>query len=252
MACQSCTDLVGVSTDCAAIWHDIEPARREKVSVITNGIDLAAFPFKAGRLNAPPRAVSVARLSAVKDPITLLQATRRVLDEQPAFRLDLVGDGPPQGGGAGNRRSAPRRRGSSPRRSHHVRPVLEEASFFVLSSTSEGVSLTLLEAMASGLPVMATRVGGTPEVVEHGKTGILVPPRAPEALADAMLTMLRKPWLRQRMSLAARRRVEDRFDIRKTVDAYEQMYLRAFDGTRLRLGSGVTGAESRSARGATS
>jgi glycosyltransferase involved in cell wall biosynthesis len=237
LACRICTDLVGVSADCAAIWHDVEWARRDKVSVITNGIDLAAFPFSPRPMDAPPRAVSIARLCSVKDPVTLLLATRLVLDREPAFRLDLVGDGPlrPE-----VERAIVRLRLSDAVRVHgalnDVRPVLGGASFFVLASTSEGVSLTLLEAMATGLPVVATRVGGNPEVVDQGVTGVLVPPREPEALADAMLWMLRQPGPRERMGRLARRRAEEHFDIRRTVAAYEEMYLRAFNTRRQRLG----------------
>jgi glycosyltransferase involved in cell wall biosynthesis len=237
LACRVCTDLVGVSADCASIWRDIERARPEKVSTITNGVDLAAFPFSPRPAGGPPRAVSVARLSSVKDPVTLLLATRRVLDREPGFRLDLAGDGPLR---FEVEQAIVRLRLGGAVRMHgaidDVRPVLSGASFFVLASTSEGVSLTLLEAMAVGLPVVATRVGGTPEVVDHGVTGVLVPPRAPEALADAMLWMLRQPGQRERMGRLARCRVEDRFDVRRTVAAYEQMYLRALNARRQRAG----------------
>jgi len=237
-ACRLCTNLVGVSADCAAIWHDIERAGREKVSIVTNGVDLAAFPFSPRPLDGPPRAVSVARLSSVKDPVTLLVAARRVLDLEPGFRLDLVGDGPLR---SEVEQSIVRLRLGDAVRMHgaidDVRPVLSGASFFVLASTSEGISLTLLEAMAAGLPVVATRVGGSPEVVDQGVTGVLVPARAPDALADAMLWMLRQPGPRERMGRLARRRVEARFDVRRTVAAYEQMYLRAFNARCLRAGS---------------
>ena len=237
LACSICTDLVGVSADCAAIWHEIERARPEQVSVITNGVDLATFPCSSGPVDVPPRAVSIARLCAVKDPITLLLATRRVVDHEPAFRLDLVGDGPLR---SEVEQSIVRLRLDHAVRVHgavdDVRLVLKGASFFVLASTSEGVSITLLEAMAAGLPVVTTRVGGNPEVVDEGETGVLVAPRAPEALADAMLSMLRQPSVRERMGRSARRRVENCFDLRRTVAAYEQMYLRAFNGRRQRAG----------------
>jgi glycosyltransferase involved in cell wall biosynthesis len=229
-ACRSCSDLVGVSRDCAAIWHELESADADKVSVITNGIDVSAFPYSSRPEPAPPRAVCVARLSAVKDPLTLLRATRRVVDIEPAFRLDLVGDGPLRSAveaAIGELRlgDAVRVRGTM----DDVRAALMEASFFVMASTSEGVSMTLLEAMATGLPVVATRVGGNPEVVADGKTGLLVPPRAPEALANAMLWMLQHSAARQRMGRDARRRVEERFSLRQTVDAYEQLYRRAVE-----------------------
>jgi glycosyltransferase involved in cell wall biosynthesis len=241
VACRVCSDLVGVSSDCAAIWRDVESANAAKVSVITNGIDLAAFPCWSGHMDEPARAVSVARLSAVKDPVTLLHAARRVVDRYPAFRLDLVGDGPlrPEVEGTIARLhlgDVVRVRGTV----EDVSGALRGASFFVLASTSEGVSLTLLEAMATGLPVVATRVGGTPEVVSHGETGLLVPPRAPEQLADAMLWLLRRPDVRRRMGAESRRRVENRFNVLHTVDAYEQMYARAVDAYNRRRAGRAT------------
>jgi glycosyltransferase involved in cell wall biosynthesis len=235
LACHLCTNLVGVSADCAAIWHDVERAAPGKISVIPNGVDLTAFPVFPRVGKGPVRAVSVARLAAVKDPVTLLQAARRVLDREPDFRLDLVGDGPLRS--EVEQTIVKLRLGDRVYLHGHVddvRGVLNEASFFVLASTSEGVSLTLLEAMAAGLPVVATRVGGNPEVVGHGETGVLVPPGAPDALADAMLWMFRQPRARERMGLLARRRIEDRFQVRRTVEAYEHMYLRAFDAQRQR------------------
>ena len=230
IACRVCSDLIGVSSDCASIWRDVEAADAAKVSVITNGIDLTAFPRWSGDADEPARAVSVARLNEVKDPLTLLQATRRVVDRHPGFRLDLVGDGPLRADVEAS--IVQLRLGASVRVHGTVEDVsgtLGGASFFVLASLSEGVSLTLLEAMATGLPVIATRVGGTPEVVAHGETGLLVPPRSPEQLADAMSWLLRRPDVRRRMGQASRRRVEDRFNVLHTVDAYERMYLRAFE-----------------------
>src|SRR6202011_4898704 len=74
---------------------------------------------------------------------------------------------------------------------HDVPALLARASLFVLPSLTEGVSLTLLEAMARGLPVVATHVGGNPEVVADGETGLLTPPGDPAALAQAMLRLRR-------------------------------------------------------------
>jgi glycosyltransferase involved in cell wall biosynthesis len=94
---------------------------------------------------------------------------------------------------------------------------------FVLSSDHEGLPVALLEAMAAGRAVVATRVGGVPEVVRHRSEGILVPPRDPAALADAMVTVLDDVDLRDRLGAAARRRVA-RFDIRHTVRRHEEVY----------------------------
>ncbi len=94
---------------------------------------------------------------------------------------------------------------------------------FALPSLQEGLSIALLEAMALGKPVVVTRVGGFPEVVEHGREGLIVPPGNPMALADAIVTILRDPSLRERMGWAARRRAA-RFDIRQTVSRIEAVY----------------------------
>jgi glycosyltransferase involved in cell wall biosynthesis len=106
-----------------------------------------------------------------------------------------------------------------------VAATLAGASMLVLSSITEGLSLALLEAMASGLPVVATKVGGNAEVAVDGETGLLVPPRSPNELAAAMLTIFRQPELARRMGMAGRKRVEDKFDSRRMVAQYESLYL---------------------------
>jgi len=104
--------------------------------------------------------------------------------------------------------------------------LLAEASILVLPSDWEGVPLTVLEAMAAGKPVVATAVGGVPELVDEGKTGFLVPPQAPDALAGAILRLARDPELRKRMGEVARKRALERFDIRQTAQAYGELYLK--------------------------
>src|SRR5262249_51411029 len=105
-----------------------------------------------------------------------------------------------------------------------VATLLTQGRIFVLSSITEGVSLTLLEAMARGLPVVATAVGGNPEVVCANETGFLVPPRNPESLAEALSALWTRPDLCARMGAAGRRRVESLFDVRRMVAAYESTY----------------------------
>jgi glycosyltransferase involved in cell wall biosynthesis len=106
-----------------------------------------------------------------------------------------------------------------------VPALLARARLFVLSSITEGISLTLLEAMARGLPIAATRVGGNPEVVADGETGLLVPPGGSEALASAVSRLWTSPEMCARMGVAGRHRAEARFDVRRMVAEYERLYL---------------------------
>ncbi len=119
--------------------------------------------------------------------------------------------------------------------------LLARARLFVLPSRSEGIPLTALEAMACGLPVVATRVGGLPEVVDDGVTGLLVPPADPAALAEAMVAIWNDPDRGDRMGHAGRLRAEERFDVRRMVAQYEALYLEGL-GSGQRLGAGLKAA----------
>ena len=179
-----------------------------KVRVLHNGIDLTRFGVEGGgwrvegedkppdpsspsTLHPPPSTrtgpvVTVARLSPEKDIGTLLHAAALAARSDDAFRLEIAGDGPCM---ADLRRTAAELGLGGVVHFHgQVRDVpalLARAGLFVLPSLTEGVSLTLLEAMACGLAVVATRVGGNPEVVVDGETGLLAPPGDPAALAAA-------------------------------------------------------------------
>ena len=200
-----------------------------RVVLLRNGIDTQRFAF-AGPCRTGP-AVIVARLCADKDLVTLLQAVALVLRDAPDFRLLIAGDGPckyelQQLASELKLTSHVQFVGAV----HDVPSLLRQARLYVLSSISEGVSLTLLEAMASGLPVVATRVGGTPEVVADGVTGLLVPPRDPPALAAALLRLHRDHPLASRLGAAGRRRVVESFDIGRMVAGYEELYVDPKEG----------------------
>lgn len=218
-----CADrIVCVSDDSASLCL-AEGLSRQKVCRIWNGIDTDRFAF-AGPQAAGP-AVMVGRLSPEKDVETLIRATSLVVQQQPSFRLEIAGDGI----------SLPSLQKLSAELGleKHVRflgavrdvaGVLGRASLFALPSLTEGISLTLLEAMARGLPVVATRVGGNPEAVTEGQTGLLVPPRSPEALAHAIRRVQTDPHAAAAMGQAGRWRVEQHFDVRSMVQRYESVY----------------------------
>lgn len=219
--------IVAVSHDAEklTVTHDGIPAR--KVQTIWNGIDLDDFEFRGP--SSAPVAISVARLSQEKDFPTLLQAMKLALTQVPDLKLRLVGDGAERGA----LESLTRALGLTESVEflgdcRDVPDQLAQAALFVSSSLTEGISLTLLEAMAVGLPVVATSVGGNPEIIVDGVTGKLVPPREPAQLAQALVEVCQHPERWQTWGLAGRQRVETNFDVRRMVADYQRLYAELF------------------------
>jgi glycosyltransferase involved in cell wall biosynthesis len=187
----------------------------ERVEVIANGVTAAPVP-PPHRPELPPVILYSGRLRSRKAVAVLLAAMPRVLAAVPKCRLVIVGDGE-QGAQVA---AAVRARGLAahvelagalPRPAAMAR--LAEADVFCLPSIYEGLPLAILEAMAAGLPVVATAVSGNPEAVEDGVTGLLVPAENATALADALIALLADPERRRAMSEAARARIAERFSI---------------------------------------
>lgn len=232
------TQFVTVSRDLARwLVEDVGiPAR--KVSSICNGVDVRRFA--PGQRQAARTALSitaghvvigtVGRLDPVKDQVGLVRAFAAVAHD-PRLVLLIAGDGPCRvelesavsSLGLGGRVRLLGERNDVPR-------VLAALDVFVLSSLGEGISNTILEAMATGLAVVATRVGGNPELVVDGTTGFLVEPRSPAALTSAIRRYLESPALLARHGRAGRERAESEFSLERMIGAYEQLYVRALGG----------------------
>jgi glycosyltransferase involved in cell wall biosynthesis len=216
--------IVAVSHDAARVALEIEHIPVTKVRVIHNGVE-PGEPLSPSEWDSwQPRAITVARLDPVKDQPTMLRAVRKVVDACPVFHLDIVGDGPDRPMLERLTRELSLEANVSflgYRRD--VGALLRRPQVFLLSSISEGIALTLLEAMAAGLPVVATDVGGNREVVEPTVTGFLVPHRAPDELAAAIVA-LSDPVAARALGTAGRVRLENMFDLRRTVDRYCQLY----------------------------
>jgi glycosyltransferase involved in cell wall biosynthesis len=202
-----------------------------QVEIVPNGIEPGGMPDGEARRQA--REVmgidrtafvigSVGRLDPVKDFPTLIAAFRRLSLSRPDARLVIVGDGPA-------RAELKRICGDNEdvRFLGHrgdARGLMAGFDAYASSSIFEGVSLTILEAMAAGRPVVATRVGGTPEVVVDGVTGVLVEPRDAAGLAAALVHISADPHRAQAMGLAGRARVCDRFTLERMVNHYARAY----------------------------
>jgi glycosyltransferase involved in cell wall biosynthesis len=185
----------------------------DRLSTIYNGVDLDSFrPIPRGRGGETAVIGSTARLHAKNDLSALLQAFARVSARRPGTRLLLVGRGPEEA----RLRALATSLGISAAvqfagEQAEVGSYLHRMDVYAQSSVAEGMPNSVLEAMATGLPVVATSVGGTPEVVVDGETGLLVPSRDPAALADALLKLLETPGMAEAFGRAGRARVEAHF-----------------------------------------
>ena len=220
--------IVAVSQNAADVCVDIEKVSSTTVSVILNGIDTNLFCPAAKEDESTQDMVRigiVARLSAEKDHQTLLSACRLLVGHVDGFHLEIIGDGPLRS----TLEKTVRTLGLDKHVSfagmrHDVPELLRQLDIFVLSSTTEGISLTLLEAMATNLPVVATDVGGNPEVIINGETGYIVPSQNPEEMACKLSLLINDATLRRQMGKKGRERVVTQFSIKETVKKYEELY----------------------------
>jgi glycosyltransferase involved in cell wall biosynthesis len=241
LAARLVTRIICVSQDSRQL-SAAEGLPEPRLQTIWNGIDAGRFSYAGPQRDAP--VVTVCRLSPEKDVEGLLRAVALVASTDPSFRLRIAGDGPL--GPA--LRGLARELGVETRVEFlgdvkDVAGLLQDASLFVLPSLTEGISLTLLEAMARGLPVVATDVGGNREVVVHGQTGLLVPSGQPARLADAIVTCRRDPDRAVGLGRAGRNRVLAHFQAHRMVRDYENLYREMTAGLRKSLAGGpVPGA----------
>ena len=207
-----------------------------RVRAIANGVDLAEADraLAAARPTArrqfgllPPEIaiVCVGRLHRQKGLVHLLGAFHALLQEQPTARLLLAGAGPDRAALSGTVEAL--------RLGHFVRflgtladpwPLLAAADIFALPSLWEGMPNALLEAMAAGLPAVATAVGAVPEMVVDGREALVVPPGDTGALARALAELAASPARRREMGVLARQRVEDAYRVEATVAQTERLY----------------------------
>lgn len=230
-------NMIAVSEDLKRFLVERVGIVPSRVRVIYNGVDVASVP-QADRVDNAWRELELAHwdhvigtvgsLYPVKGHIHLIRALPAILKDFPKTLLLLAG-----------RDDLDRELKAEVARlklEQHVRflgmrndvPVLlSTMDVFVLPSLSEGLSMALLEAMAASLPVVATRVGGNPEVVVEGETGLLIPPEDPAAIGDAVGKMLRNRSAALEMGRRGRRHVEERFSFKKVVESYQQCYEKA-------------------------
>lgn len=215
-----------------------------KIRVIPNGLDVRGFasaapdPSLRERLGLPargPLVSTVANFVAIKGHRWLVAAIPAIRAEVPDATFVLYGSGP--GEEAVRRMVAGAGVDASvvwlDTRAASAWDVLALSDVVVVPSVSEGFGLVALEALAAGKPVVATAVGGITEIVEDGRTGILVPPRDPVALAKAVVSVLRDPGLAAALGAAGRASARAGFPVERMVRAVEDLYVEAMSGKGL-------------------
>lgn len=208
------------------------PASR--IRTIQNGVDLDRFLAReraAARdaIGVPAEALvigTVGRLVPVKDHANLVEALSIIRDNGVDFIALIAGEGPLRQSleTAVAAHELTRRVRFLGHRAD-IENVFAALDVFVLPSRSEGMSNTILEAMAAGAAVVATRVGGADELVEDGRSGLLVPAEAPDALARALMEVTRSPDMRRQMGRAGRLKAETEFGLQRMLGDYEALYL---------------------------
>jgi sugar transferase (PEP-CTERM/EpsH1 system associated) len=210
------------------------PASR--LGVIPNGVETQYFrpdPDLRRRmrqaLGVSPETLivgAVGRLDPVKDHRTLFRAVEQAVSDGVDARVVVVGDGPERKGLESDvaARTVLGQRVTFVGAVNDVLPWLNSFDIFALPSLSEGMSNTLLEAMAVGIPPLATAVGGNTEVVEHGSCGLLFGPRDAQAMSANLKCLAADPEWRRQLGSNARQRVENCFSLWRMLSAYTQMY----------------------------
>jgi len=226
---------IALSTPTFEYLRDRVDVPLDRLVSIPNGVDTERFRPRKRESDASAELVIgyAGRLAAVKNPLLLIEALERVRalleGVEPSFgarvHLELIGDGPLA-------EPVRRRVAASPSR-HAIRLVgerddiperMRNFDIYALPSQAEGISNTLLEAMATGLPCVATRVGGNEELIEHQRCGTLVASGDAAGLAQALERYLRDPGLRVQHGSRARERVVERFGLDRMIDSYRELY----------------------------
>jgi glycosyltransferase involved in cell wall biosynthesis len=237
-------DCVLVNADAVKDWLMADGYSASKIVVIRNGVDLSRFSrapepeklrLELGLAPDTPLVAVVSRLTRLKGLEDFLEAVARISPRFPDARFLVVGETNPQHRpyldelkslaarlGVGDRVIFTGLRSDVP-------ALMASVNVSVMPSLNEALSNVLLESMAAGAPVVATRVGGTPEALTDGRTGLLVPPADPAALAGSITRLLEDGQLAARLGRAARQTIADRFSVDRMVKTTEEVYLDLLD-----------------------
>lgn len=222
----------------------LSPGARTPIRRSYHGIDMHRFSqatSPASISGRPYRILTVARLISKKGLPTVFLALKRLRDQGIAFEHDLIGDGEDRAAIQAlihqlNLHPITRLHGTLPH--HQVREYYRRADLFILgceiapNGDRDGIPNVLIESMAMGVPVVTTNVSAIPELVEHGRTGLLVPPGDPDAMVQAIITLLTDADLRKKIIVNAQQNVRQHFDSHTLINGLADLYRRAMGEKR--------------------
>jgi glycosyltransferase involved in cell wall biosynthesis len=220
----ACSHKIVANCRAAAERLRFERVPARKIAVIHNGVDVGPAPLP--RVPAiSRRVVTVANLRPEKGHDVLIDAAAHVLEQFPETRFDIVGGGPLYDTLTRRvRESGLEAAVTFAGHQDGVAARLRAADLLVLPSRSEAFPNAVLEGMAAGLAIVASAVGGVPELIDHGRTGVLTPPGDAVALADRICTLIADPALAARLGAAARDEVCRRYSFERMVAQFEELY----------------------------
>ena len=225
----TCAHQVVANSRAAAARLRQERVRARAISIVANGIDLSAYRPRPARMRLR-RITTVANLRAEKAHETLIESAARLVRDYPDIEFQFVG--------GGRRRQELHAIAERLGVAHAVRflghredipALLAESDIFALTSRSEAFPNAVLEAMAAGLPVVASDVGGVSELIEHRKNGVLVRAGDVPGVAAALGGLIERPDEAAALGEAARRTVDARFSFDRMVNSFENLYLELLD-----------------------
>jgi glycosyltransferase involved in cell wall biosynthesis len=196
------------------------------IAVIPNGVDAGSYPDRPAGAAPLRRVITVANLRREKSHETLIDAAAQLASQFPGAQFQIVGDGPRRA----ELEAMARARGLERTvaflgHREDVADLLRAADVFVLPSRSEAFPNGAIEAMAAGLPVVASAVGGLLDLIDPGRTGVLVPADDSAALAAALRDLFNDPALAGRLGAAAQAHVRQRYSFERMVASFEELYM---------------------------
>jgi L-malate glycosyltransferase len=240
-------DCILANSDAGKNWLVDQGVNERKIEVIRNGIVVPNRPVQKEHFSPvrrefciPPATAicaCIGRLVSGKGIDFYLRAARILADRGRHVRFLMIGAHSSERGYQSDMEVLARQLSIEHRviftgQRQDVTEILRDVDLVVHPSLTEGLSNVILEAMAAGIPVVATRVGGNPELVQDGRTGFLVPPENAEAIADAICRLLDQPPMAQAFGEAARQRVIDEFSIERMLSKTENLYFRLLEKRR--------------------